>query len=352
MGNSLIITTGGGTDTSEGNPNVTAGTILQGYSAYNIEGEKLIGTMSIQSTSASNVDVGNVISIPAGWHDGAHNVTAIGLSNKTEATADAGHVLTGYSGWKSGSKISGSMANKGTTNGSISANGTYTVPVGWHNGNGKVTQSLSTQGATTVTPGTSNKTVIAASKWSTGNQVVSGNGNLAAGNIKNGVNIFGVTGNYVGVPIQPYITNGWNVWGGGNGITIEVNELKTNSNWTNALLGSSGEYGGRDFAFSYTYNYKKFIMNIGQETYFGTVRLYPYARYNRWNSGGELIKDYSDIKWTDTTGANYHKRDYQISFDLPTYQNRKIYFYIDIRANPYVSDGTARFFLYSSYLQA
>lgn len=350
MGNALVITTGG-LDTEEGNPNIQPSTILAGYTAYGFDGDILIGSMPNKTFSLANQNPGTEIPIPLGWQDGSGTITSTTLSSKTGASADAGHVLTGYSGWKSGSKISGSMANKGTTNGTLSANGTYTVPVGWHNGNGKVTQSLSTQGATTVTPGTSNKTVIAASKWSTGNQVVSGNGNLTAGNIKNGVNIFGVTGNYVGVPIQPYITNGWNVWGGGNGITIEVNELKTNSNWTNALLGASGEYGGRDFAFSYTYNYKKFIMNIGQETYFGTVRLYPYARYNTWNHGGELIKDYGDIKWTDTTGANYHKRDYQISFDLPTYQNRKIYFYIDIRANPYVSDGTARFFLYSSYLQ-
>lgn len=208
MGNSLIITTGGGTDTSEGNPNVVEGVILTGYSAYNVEGERLSGSMPYQTTSSSNVNVDTAITIPAGYHDGTHSVSSVSLSSKTSATADAGHVLNAYKGWKSGSLITGTMANKGTTNGSISANGTYTVPVGWHNGSGKVTQSLTTKGWAAVTPSTGQQTVVASSRWVTGDQIVVGNGNLAAGNIKSGVTIFGVTGNYSQAAISGLYHNG------------------------------------------------------------------------------------------------------------------------------------------------
>lgn len=70
------------------------------------------------------------------------------------------------------------------------------IPQGWHNGQGSITQSLSAQAAASVTPGTSQKTVVAAYKWVTGNQTVLGNSNLVAGNIKKNISIFGVTGTY------------------------------------------------------------------------------------------------------------------------------------------------------------
>ena len=53
------------------------------------------------------------------------------------------------------------------------------------------------QGAQTITPGTSDQT-IAANTWLTGAQTISGDANLAAGNIKSGTSIFGVLGTYTG----------------------------------------------------------------------------------------------------------------------------------------------------------
>lgn len=59
------------------------------------------------------------------------------------------------------------------------------------------TQQLSTQGAQTITPSTSAQT-IAAGKYLTGAQTIEGDANLVAGNIKDGVTIFGVEGTYEG----------------------------------------------------------------------------------------------------------------------------------------------------------
>lgn len=53
------------------------------------------------------------------------------------------------------------------------------------------------QGEQTITPGTSDKT-IAASRYLTGVQTIKGDANLVAENIKSGVSIFGVSGEYSG----------------------------------------------------------------------------------------------------------------------------------------------------------
>lgn len=59
------------------------------------------------------------------------------------------------------------------------------------------TEQLTTQGAQTITPTTSDQT-IAAGKFLTGAQTIEGDANLVAGNIKDGVTIFGVEGTYEG----------------------------------------------------------------------------------------------------------------------------------------------------------
>ena len=59
------------------------------------------------------------------------------------------------------------------------------------------TEQLTTQGAQTITPSTSNQT-IAAGKYLTGAQTIEGDANLVAANIKKDVSIFGVSGSYEG----------------------------------------------------------------------------------------------------------------------------------------------------------
>lgn len=68
--------------------------------------------------------------------------------------------------------------------------------VGYTN-NGKVTGSIQSQAAQTITPGASDKT-IASGKYLSGTQTIKGDANLLAENIKNGVSIFGVVGSFAG----------------------------------------------------------------------------------------------------------------------------------------------------------
>jgi len=61
-----------------------------------------------------------------------------------------------------------------------------------------ITGTMPTQGGSTITPGTSNKTAVAAGRYVTGNVVLAGNSNLVAGNIRKGASIFGVSGAWEG----------------------------------------------------------------------------------------------------------------------------------------------------------
>ena len=71
----------------------------------------------------------------------------------------------------------------------------YEAAAGYSAGGSKSgTKQLTTQAGTTITPGTSQKTAVASGRYTTGPVYVAGDSDLKASNIKDGVNIFGVTG--------------------------------------------------------------------------------------------------------------------------------------------------------------
>lgn len=90
-------------------------------------------------------------------------------ADTSDGTASADEILATKTAYVNGSKLTGSMTNNGGVTGTISTKaGQYTVPAGYHDGSGKVSINSTEQAK------------------------------IIAGNIKDGVEILGVTGTYTG----------------------------------------------------------------------------------------------------------------------------------------------------------
>lgn len=127
-----------------------------------------------------------------------------------------------------------------------------------------VTGTIPSQGGSTTTPGTANKTIVTAGKYVTGNVVVAGSGNLKPEYIKKGVNIFGVVGTWSG-----YVATATDLYLRGN------NRIGFSASTVGAFTFESGQISIRQNGFlnfgniNFTGYTKLFIEGnfIGKQTY-------------------------------------------------------------------------------------
>lgn len=127
------------------------------------------------------------------------------LQSKTVSPATSQQVVTpdsGYDGLSSVIVNAMPTATQATPSISVSADGLITASAtqsaGYVSaGTKSATKQLTVQGAQTITPTTTDQT-IASGRYLTGAQMIKGDSNLVAENIKSGVSIFGVTGTHEG----------------------------------------------------------------------------------------------------------------------------------------------------------
>lgn len=170
------------TDTSDATLN-NGSKLPLGVTAY-ANDVKYTGTAAENDSSDLTVS-GATVTVPAGYYASSASGTVASGSATAPSTisATSASVSTG--------------TNTLTLSKTVSV--TPTVSAGYVSagtaGNSSVslTASVTTKGAATITPGTSNQT-IASGTYLTGTQTISGDANLVASNIKSGVSIFGVAG--------------------------------------------------------------------------------------------------------------------------------------------------------------
>lgn len=165
--------------------------MLSGNTAY-ASGVKYTGSIATK-TGTDITASGDTVTVPAGYY----------ASQQTKAVA-AGSA-TGPA------TVSGSSASVSTGTNTLTLSKTVSItPVvsaGYvssgtaANASVSLTASVTTKGAATITPSTSNQE-IAAGTYLTGKQTISGDANLVASNIKSGVSIFGVAGSLTSATVS------------------------------------------------------------------------------------------------------------------------------------------------------
>lgn len=159
----------------------TSADILYGKKAY-VNGALIEGVIQTKTgQQGSTITSNGTTSIPQGYHDGGSYVSVnVSTTTPNGALGEPSISLntsTGVITATSNVRTSGYLSTSETSS------KTYTLP---------------TNSGGIITPGTSQKTAVAAGKYTTAATYVKGDSNLVAANIKSGVSIFGVSGTYEG----------------------------------------------------------------------------------------------------------------------------------------------------------
>lgn len=185
---------GGGTATFMDTSDATldgGGKMLSGVTAY-AGGTKYTGTITSKSSSDLTAS-GATVTAPAGYYASAASKAVASGTATAPATisATSASVNTGTNTLTLSKTVS---VTPSVTAGYVSSGTAGSSSV-------SLTASVTTKAAATITPGTSDQE-IAAGTYLTGKQTISGDADLVAANIKQGVQIFGVTGTLSSVAVS------------------------------------------------------------------------------------------------------------------------------------------------------
>lgn len=184
------------TDTSDANLD-SGGKMLNGVTAY-ASGVKYTGSIATKTSSDMTVS-GGTVTAPAGYYASAQSKAVANGSASTPATSITATPTISVN--SSTGLITASVSASQSVTPTVSAGYVSSGTAGTVSVSGSDTQQLTTQGAQTITPSTSDQT-IAAGTYLTGAQTISGSANLIASNIKSGVSIFNVQGSLTSATVS------------------------------------------------------------------------------------------------------------------------------------------------------
>lgn len=162
-----------------GDPDLVAENIKTGASIFGVDGtftgEGITAPPALQSKTVTPSTVDQTVT-PGTGYDGLSSVTVKAMPSGALGSPEISVSTSGVITAKSTVGTAGYLPTTANISG---------------------TKSLTTKSAATITPGKTNQT-IASQTYLTGTQTIKGDSNLSGENIKAGVSIFGVPGEYVG----------------------------------------------------------------------------------------------------------------------------------------------------------
>lgn len=302
-------------------------------------GEGSVAAQSLASQTPGTATAADIMQGETAWVNGAQVTgTATPGSVAADATATAGQILAPYTAYVASGKVTGTIPTNDdadvTINGaqvsvaagyfaqavskaiptvaqavpsiSVSDAGLITATATQNagyvaQGTQSATQQLTVQGAQTITPGTAVQT-IAAGRYLTGAQTIQGDANLTAGNIKDGVSIFGVQGTYSGepvtfaVPLVVTVASGATVTAQNGDTTLTAVSngtatiyLTAGGQWTVSAVLADGRATNTETV-NITAQYTATLAPIPSAEYYGTTTNLSTPRYG---SFGTLIAGYA-----------------------------------------------------------
>lgn len=189
-GSSASITTGTNTITLTKTGVTTTPTVSAGYVSSATASTATVALTASVTVNPTPTASGATVTIPAGYY------SAQTTKSVSSGSATAPASISGTSATVSTGTNTLTLTKTVSVTPSVSAGYVSSGTAG--NSSVSLTASVTTKAAATITPGTSDQT-ISSGTYLTGTQTISGDADLVAGNIKSGVQIFGVTGSYAGI---------------------------------------------------------------------------------------------------------------------------------------------------------
>lgn len=165
--------------------------MLSGNTAY-ADGVKYTGTIATKSGTDISAS-GDTVTVPAGYYS-TQQTKAVDSGSATAPATITGSTASVSTGTNT-LTLSKTISVTPTVTAGYVASGTA------GNSSVSLTASVTTKGAATITPTTSDQT-IASGTYLTGAQTISGDSNLQAAYIKSGISIFGVAGSLTSAAVS------------------------------------------------------------------------------------------------------------------------------------------------------
>lgn len=209
----IYLTTNSGNNYSVAIPDLT--TLRDGYPVTVKFNAASTGAITINASELGSIPVVDYFNKPVTnvrqylianlrYEANSKNFILLGKGGGGDATPDK--VLAGYKYTSDTGPGVGNISINGVINKQLGINETFNIPKGYTDG-GQITQNISTKESTVITPGTTD-IKIPAGTYLKGDLVIKGDSNFTANNIRAGITMFNLTGNYAGTPTTPTSASG------------------------------------------------------------------------------------------------------------------------------------------------